>query len=412
MGKFFQITMGIVTAMGGFVDIGELVFTVQSGAIFGYSLIWAVLVGLVGIIVYSEMCGRIAAVAKRPVFDLIRSRVGFKGGLGILIASNLVNIITCAAEIGGIAVAFQLLSSLGYLPMVALAIALLIVLVWVLPFEWLEKFFGLLGLFLLVFIGAAVVTNPNWLEVVKGMVPNAPKFSDFSEYLNYAYFAVGIIGSTMMPYEVYFYSSGGIEEGWKPGDLIVNKATTILGFSLGALLAISLILVGTQVFLPSDIVPELHDSAGLAASLPFGKTGLILALLGVIFVLGGAAVETCLAGAYNLAQFFGWEWGRYRKSAGAPRFTIAWVSIFLLSFLILATGVDPVELVEYSVVFSVVALPLTYLPILLTANDKDYMKEYANGKLGNFFGWLYFIIITIISILAVPLMIITNKGQG
>ena len=37
------------------------------------------------------------------------------------------------------------------------------------------------------------------------------------------------------------------------------------------------------------------------------------------------------------------------------------------------TGIDPVLLTEYSVIFSVVALPLTYLPILLVANDKAYM---------------------------------------
>ena len=50
------------------------------------------------------------------------------------------------------------------------------------------------------------------------------------------------------------------------------------------------------------------------------------------------------------------------------------------------TGYDPVKLTEYSVIFSVVALPLTYLPILLVANDRAYMGANVNGKLANFLG--------------------------
>ena len=74
------VALGILSAIGGFVDIGDLVFNTQAGATFGYQLMWVVVVGVVGIIVYSEMCGRVAAVSKRPVFDLVRERVGFGAG--------------------------------------------------------------------------------------------------------------------------------------------------------------------------------------------------------------------------------------------------------------------------------------------------------------------------------------------
>ena len=82
------VALGILSAIGGFVDIGDLVFNTQAGATFGYQLLWVVVVGVVGIIVYSEMCGRVAAVAKRPVFDLVRERAGFGAGLATLIASG------------------------------------------------------------------------------------------------------------------------------------------------------------------------------------------------------------------------------------------------------------------------------------------------------------------------------------
>ena len=76
------------------------------------------------------------------------------------------------------------------------------------------------------------------------------------------------------------------------------------------------------------------------------------------------------------------------------------------------TGYDPVKLTEYSVIFSVVALPLTYLPILLIANDRTYMGTHANGKLANVLGCLYFVVILAIAVAAIPLLMLTNGGQG
>ena len=76
--KIFQIALGILAAIGGFVDIGDLVFNVAAGAMFGYDLLWVVVVGVVGIIVYSEMCGRVAAVSQKAVFDAVRERVGLR----------------------------------------------------------------------------------------------------------------------------------------------------------------------------------------------------------------------------------------------------------------------------------------------------------------------------------------------
>jgi manganese transport protein len=84
--KVFQVALGVLAAIGGFVDIGDLVFNAQAGATFGYELIWAVLVGALGIIVYSEMCGRVAMVAKRPVFEIVRDRMGYASGLATLCA--------------------------------------------------------------------------------------------------------------------------------------------------------------------------------------------------------------------------------------------------------------------------------------------------------------------------------------
>jgi Mn2+/Fe2+ NRAMP family transporter len=407
--KVLAVALGILSAIGGFVDIGDLVFNTQAGATFGFQLLWVIVIGVLGIVVYSEMCGRVSAVAQRPVFDLVRERTGFGAGCATLIASQVVNLMTCAAEIGGIAICLQLLSGLPYRVLIPLGVLALALVAWVLPFEWIERLFGYMGLCLLVFAVAAIKLHPDWGQVAHGFIPGSHAGGSVLVYL---YFVVGLLGAAMTPYEVYFYSSGAVEDGWSRGDLGLNKVTAIIGYTLGGFLSFALMIVAAMVFLPQGITPEFLGTPALAAGHVFGQVGLLLALVGILFAVGGAAVETSFAGAYNVAQFFGWRWGKKERPSGAPRFTLAWLVIFALSVVVVMTGIDPVKLTEYSVVFSVVALPLTYLPILLVANDHTYMGANVNGRFANVLGVVYFIIILVIAVAAIPLMILTKGGQG
>jgi Mn2+/Fe2+ NRAMP family transporter len=216
----------------------------------------------------------------------------------------------------------------------------------------------------------------------------------------------------MFPYEVYFYSSGGIEEGWKPKDLLTNRVTAIVGMGLGSLLAISILANSAQMFGPANVDPEIPGSAALQAAIPFGQWGLIIALLGMLFAVAGAAIETCLANAYSIAQFFGWPWGRHKKPWEAPRFTVAWIVLFVVALAIVLTGVDVMMLVELAILFSILVLPLTYLPLLLLSGDRQYMGQYANGPVAKMLGWFYFALIVVAAVAAVPLFILTSGGNG
>jgi manganese transport protein len=402
--RIFQIALGILAAIGGFVDIGDLVFTSQAGAAFGFDLMWAVVVGVIGIVVYAEMSGRVAAVTKRPVFSVIRQRTGFGLALVTLIASQVINLLTLAAEIGGVAIVLQLLFDFNYSTFILIGVLALIVVVWFLPFEWIERLFGYMGLCLLVYVVSAVDLSPNWGDVGQGFIPEGRSSA------LYAYFVVGLIAAALMPYEVYFYSSGAVEEGWTPKDLRLNTVNAVLGFGLGGILSLGLIVTSAQVFHPLGVHPDFLGTTALGAQVSLGEAGLLLALLGMLFAVGGAAIDTCFAGAYNLSQFLGWEWGKYRKPKGAPRFTLTWLIMFGLAYLIVSTGVDPVAVTEYSVVFSVVALPLTYLPVLLISRDRTYMGEHANGPISSFLGWLYLVVILVIAVAAIPLLFATNAG--
>ena len=410
--KALELFLGILTAVGGFVEIGELTFALNAGSKFHFSLLWVVALGTVGIIVYGEMAGRIAAVRKQPVFHLIRERAGLTAGLVTLVAANLVNLLTCAAEVGGIALVWQLMSGWPYRPLILATFLLLAGAIWFFSFEWIERVFGLLGLLMVVFVIAAIASKPDWQAVANGFVPQLPATAIRDETRLYAYFAVTLFSSIVLPYETYFYASGAIEDRWTTKDLNLNRIIIIVGSVLGSSLAIALVILGSQQLASHEIEAQLPGTAAMAAGIALGKWGLIAAMLGMLFAFGGAAIETTLSGAYNLAQFFGWPWGKFRKPREAPRFHAAWLVLLLLSTLLIVSGIDPVAVVEYSIVFAVVTLPFTYFPMLLIAADKRVMKGLANGFLGNVLGWSFLVLTTLAALAAIPLLLMTHGGRG
>ena len=121
MKRVFEVFLGILTAFGGFVDMGDLVANAQTGARFGMALAWVVVVGVIGIVVYAEMAGRVAAISGRPVFDVIRERLGARAALVNLGASFFINILTLTAEIAGLAVVIELATGVNYLLWIPLA---------------------------------------------------------------------------------------------------------------------------------------------------------------------------------------------------------------------------------------------------------------------------------------------------
>jgi manganese transport protein len=134
-------------------------------------------------------------------------------------------------------------------------------------------------------------------------------------------------------------------------------------------------------------------------------------ILGVVAATAGAALETTLSAGYTIAQFLGWPWGKFRPPAQAARFQLLMMVCLLIGLGTLMTGVDPIQVTELSVVFSAVALPLTYLPILIVANDPEYMGEHVNGRALNGIALVYLVIILAAALAAIPLLFITGAGQ-
>ncbi|MGV0799510.1 Nramp family divalent metal transporter, partial [Mycolicibacterium elephantis] len=227
MAKLFGVALGILTAIGGFLDIGDLVMNAVVGSRFGLSLAWVVVVGVIGICLFSEMAGRVAAVSGRATFEIIRERLGPRTAAANLSASFFINLMTLTAEIGGIALALQLATDVGpmmWFPVAAFAVW---VVIWRVKFKVMENVAGLMGLCLIVFAVAVFMLGPDWSNLAhQATAPNIPESESAATYW---YFAIALFGAAMTPYEVFFFSSGAVEEHWTPKDLGVARLNVMVG---------------------------------------------------------------------------------------------------------------------------------------------------------------------------------------
>jgi Mn2+/Fe2+ NRAMP family transporter len=266
-----------------------------------------------------------------------------------------------------------------------------------------------MGLTLLVFAVAVWQLNPDfghlWDQAVNPSIPGS------ETGWTYAYYAIALFGAAMTPYEVFFFSSGGVEEHWRTKDIPTMRANVFVGFPLGGLLSIAIAATATLVLFPLGVQVDSLAQVGLPVAVALGKLGLAVALIGFFAATFGAACETGLSVGYSIAQYFGWQWGKFVPPKKATRFHLVLLLSTIVAIGVLLTTVDPIKVTEYSVVFSAVALPLTYFPILVVANDPDYMGEKVNRRLANGLGSIYLVLVCVAAAAAIPLMIITKAGM-
>jgi manganese transport protein len=238
MKRIFGLALGILTAIGGFVDIGDLVTNAVVGSRFGLSLAWAVVVGVIGICVFAQMSGRVAAVSGRATFELIRERLGPRLAVMNLGASFLINLMTLTAEIGGVALALQLVSSVNYLLWVPFAAIAVWLVIWRVKFKIMENVAGLVGLCLIGFAVGLFLLGPDWGQLGRQVLQEVSTSTEKAS--TYWFYAVALFGAAMTPYEVFFFSSGAVEEGWTTEDLAESRANVLVGFPLGGLLSLAI----------------------------------------------------------------------------------------------------------------------------------------------------------------------------
>jgi len=399
--KILQITLGIVTSVGGFLEIGSVLTAAQAGAVFGYQLLWALLLGTICLIFLVEMSGRLAAVSKHTIVDATRERFGFPFFFIVLVGMVLVAVLVLIAELGGIGLSLQLLTGIGF-PWWAIPVSLLVwLLMWKGTFSLIENGASLLGLVTISFVVAAIKLHPDWSSAGAGLLPSMPH----NEKARYGFIAVSILGASISPYLMYFYSSGAIEDKWDESYIGVNRIIAILGMSFGGFLSMSVLIAAALALHPQGIQPDTFDKAAVLMTSAFPKWGIFLFAASMLVACFGAAVEISLAIAYFFSQGFGWNWSQNLEPSKNARFALVYTIIILSSAIPLVFGIDPVKVTMISMALTAAMLPVAILPFLFLMNDPIYMGKHGNGWVSNSVVAIIIILSFILAVISIPLEI-------
>jgi Mn2+/Fe2+ NRAMP family transporter len=401
LGQIFQVALGIVTSVGGFLEVGSIATAAQAGATFGFQLLWPIALGTLCLIFLIEMSGRLAAVSHHPLPSVVRERFGFNFFALPLFAETIIDFLVLASEIGGACLGLQLLTGISFFWW-ALPVAFVVwLLLWLGTFGMIEYGVSTLGLITLVFVVAAIKTQPSFHSLASGLLPSFP----VHDKAHYWFLAVSIIGATISPYLVNFYSSGAVEDKWGENDLIPNRLTASLGMSFGATISMAVLVAAAMVLYPRGIRVESYEQIPLTVTQPLGMWGYRIFGCALIIACFGAALELSLDMAYVYSQGFGWRWGESVRPADAGRFALVYTAFIFGACVPIACGIDPLTITIFSMAITTLILPLVAFPFLIVMNDKKYLRNHTNGRFGNSVVCIVIIFAAVVALVAIPLEI-------
>src|SRR5207237_1390880 len=145
-----------------------------SSAVFGYQLLWSVALGTACIALLVEMSGRLSAVSRHTVADAIRERFGAVAFAVPLVVLCLVSLLVLAAELGGVAVAVEMATSVRFPVWVVPCALVAWLVIWRGSFGLIENGVAILGLVTLVFAIGAWKVRPDWHAAAHGLLPTLP----------------------------------------------------------------------------------------------------------------------------------------------------------------------------------------------------------------------------------------------
>jgi Mn2+/Fe2+ NRAMP family transporter len=397
------VTLGIITSIGGYLDVGAIATTAQAGALFGFRQLWVVALGTLCAIFLVEMSGRFAAVSKHTIRGAMREKLGPNFFVVTLLMSVIVNVLVIASEIGGVALALQLVTGVHFRWWAAPVALLVWLLLWKGTFGMLEKGIAMLGLVTLAFVVGAVRTHPPLGELAEGLLPRGPGPGDGPRYW---FVAVSILGAIISPYLFYFYSSGAVEDRWDESHIGSNRIVATAGMGFGSIVAVGVLVTSAMVLMPRGITVDRYEDVAEILVPPLGQAGIYLFAASLGIACLGAALEASLSTAYELAQGFGWNWGESLRPNQASRFALAYTVVLAVAVIPALIGVDPLKLTIFSMALTALILPPVVLPFLILMNDRRYLGSHQNGYVSNAVVVAIIALTFVLAVVAIPLQIV------
>src|SRR5580658_9615521 len=223
-------------------DAGGIATYTQSGAQYGYALLWSLIPMTIALYVTEEMCARMGVITGKGLSDLIREEFGFRPTFFLILAGLVVDMGNTTAEFAGIAASMQIFHISKY---IAVPIAALIVWVLVLrgTYRQVEKLFLVACTFYVTYIFSAFLAHPNWLLATKSTV--IPSFHMNAGYL---LMLTALVGTTIAPWQFFYMQASFVEKRVAKRQYSQARADVIVG-SVTCMIVVFFIIVCTAATL-------------------------------------------------------------------------------------------------------------------------------------------------------------------
>tara|TARA_B100001778_G_scaffold250814_1_gene211008 strand:+ start:2552 stop:3742 length:1191 start_codon:yes stop_codon:yes gene_type:complete len=381
-----DIGPGILIA-AAFIGPGTVTLCTIAGASFGYSLIWAIILSTFSTIILQEMSLRIGLFTRMNLAQVLRNNIKSlflnRFLLILIICSILIG--NAAYEAGNITGASLGLSaiinnqSINYFPLIIGLVAFIVL--YQGDYKILER--SLISLVLIMSISffiTAIMTKPNLTLLVKGAIrPNINS--------NNLVVVLGLIGTTVVPYNLFLHSSL-VSEKWKSIDkLKVARFESFISILIGGLVSLSIIITAASVN-NQEITGVIDLAKGLEPL--YGKFAIYFLGIGLFASGITSSITAPLAAAYVAKSCFGWG-----DSLKSKKFRLVWILILLIGVIISMLNINPIEIIKFAQFSNSLLLPIIAIILLWLINNRNIISNKYNYKYQNLLGSII-VIITII----------------
>ena len=386
---------GVIT---GSVDNDPAGITTYSlaGSQYGYTLLWTLLPLTIALAVMQEMGIRMGTVTGKGLGALLREHVDIRVVFVLMAAYIVSNFGVVMAEFSGVAVScgmFGIPKLIG-IPLAALAVWLLVIKS---SYRRVEKVFLFTSFLYISYILAALLSHPNWsTAVTNSVIPQ-----NFSLTPVYMIILVGVIGTTIAPWQLFYIQSTSAEKHISLKNLAYGKFDAIFGAFLTNFVAWFIVMACAATIFAAGVtvtdVPTISQAlvplAGKYASLLFAF-GFLNASLFALCILP-------LSTVFPICESFGVEAGIHFNFKEAPVFHSLYLGILMIgaSIILIVPMNMLLGILFYSQVIIGVTLPVFVFYMLRITNNRKIMGEYVNSRLFNWIAGLTVVGAAAISIL-------------
>ncbi len=375
-------------------DPGGIATYSQSGARFGYSLLWTMIPLTLLLYIGEEMCARMGVVTGKGLSDLTREEFGFRWTFFIMLAGLLVDLGNTTAEFAGVAMGMGIFGISKY---IAVPVAALVV--WVLvvrgTYGIVEKVFLVGCGFYVSYIFSAVMAKPDWaLAVRRTFVPEI-HFSG-----GYLVMLIGLVGTTVAPWQFFYLQASEVEKKVSQRQYRHARMDVLLG-SVTSMAIVFFIIVCTAATLNRHGVTNITDAGQAAAALAplAGRWASWLFAFGLINAAIFSASVLPLSTAHVICEGLGFEAGIDRKVSEAPIFYGLYTGLIVVGGAIVLIPKAPlIKILLFSQVANGVWLPIVLIFMLLLINRRDLMGRMTNGRLFNWIAWTSSIVMILVTL--------------